>query len=229
MRANVVLTIRDLVVELPSFTMSVDKLDIRAGTIVHLDGANGSGKSTFLKTIAGLGYRYTGHIGEHGLGASGALRKCYAHSSARFIEAFSVLDVFRLCAWASANWDAALAAQLQRTLDLDTAKDVGTLSSGNRAKLSLVVALAQAPELLLLDEPFAFLDEQASAALAAVLRDQIACGRTVLVATHDCRSILPHVDQVVCFDRGRGSSRGVPTSARASERVAAYTEQEGTG
>jgi energy-coupling factor transport system ATP-binding protein len=82
------------------------------------------------------------------------------------------------------------------------------LSEGQRLALALSLVLAADPPVLLLDEPTRGLDYGAKHALAGLLREQAARGRTVLVATHDVEFTAQVADEVVVLADGEVVSAG---------------------
>jgi len=167
-------------------------LTARAGEIVGLLGPNGAGKSTLLSILATLTTPSTGEV-RYGdrrprdLGAS--LRTCigllahelflYPELSARQNLAFFA-DLYGIDA------GAAVPAALDRA-GLGTRADdaVSEFSRGMRQRLALERALLHRPRLVLLDEPFTGLDDEAVHLVSARLRQLAADGAIVMVATHD--------------------------------------------
>ena len=82
------------------------------------------------------------------------------------------------------------------------------LSEGQRLALAVTVVLADAPPVLLLDEPTRGLDYAAKHALAATLRTLAAGGRAVLVATHDVEFVAQAADLVLVLAEGEVVSSG---------------------
>ncbi len=97
---------------------------------------------------------------------------------------------------AKALHDAGLdASYAERTAD--------ALSGGEQARVGLARALTRAPELLLLDEPSAWLDAATARQLAATLRALVAAGLGILLATHDRAFAAATADRVVTLADGR--------------------------
>jgi ABC-type multidrug transport system ATPase subunit len=98
----------------------------------------------------------------------------------------TVRENLRFWARAADRDDAAADAAIER-LGLTRQADIAhrRLSAGQRRRLSIAVALARDPRLLLLDEPHAALDAEGRAVLDAVIRTAPSEGRTVLLASHE--------------------------------------------
>jgi len=166
-------------------------LDIDAGEIVLVSGANGAGKTTLLRLCAGLLPLRAGSAEVLGVDLGRdrrAVRRALAlvgHETFCYDD-LTVLENVRFAARAAgrstADADTALErAGLQRLADLTHSR----LSQGQRRRVSLANALARAPQLLLLDEPHAGLDEQGRRFLGDVVRATRADGGAVLLASHE--------------------------------------------
>ncbi len=80
-------------------------------------------------------------------------------------------------------------------------RQIGELSGGQRKRVFLARALAQAAPVILLDEPFTGVDVKTEAAIIAILEELRAKGHLMLVATHNLGSVPDYCDQVVLFDK----------------------------
>ena len=76
-------------------------------------------------------------------------------------------------------------------------RQIGQLSGGQRKRAFLARAIAQEAALLLLDEPFAGIDQLSEAAITELLRQLAADGRTILVSTHDLHGLPELADEAV--------------------------------
>lgn len=171
------------------------ELDIEPGSFVALLGPSGCGKSTLLRLIAGLDRADAGEVTVEADGAPGGDRGgrapiAYVFQDAHLLPWRSVLDNVALPlelagAPAAARRDAARAALAQVALGDATSRYPAELSGGMRMRVSLARALVTRPRLLLLDEPFAALDELTRGRLDDQLRDLWReLGMTVLFVTH---------------------------------------------
>jgi len=193
---NVILRARDLRVgyaERSLFTVSA--LELMRGECVALIGANGSGKTTFLKTLLGqldpLG-------GQLHLGAS--LKIGYfaqAHESLQ-LDGTVLEELQRNRAMSDSQARSCLAQYLFRGEDVD--KTVRSLSGGERARLALAILAASDPNFLLLDEPTNHLDIPAQEALQEVLGN---FAGTILLVSHDRYLIDRLATQVWELRQGR--------------------------
>jgi ABC-2 type transport system ATP-binding protein len=82
-------------------------------------------------------------------------------------------------------------------------RPVGELSKGNRQKIGLLLAFAQAPELLILDEPTSGLDPLMQAEFDRLVRETAVRGRTVLLSSHSLAEVQRVADRVAIIRDGR--------------------------
>jgi heme exporter protein A len=167
-------------------------LTARAGEAVALTGANGAGKTSLLRAIAGFIRPVAGQIGFEG--EDGALEAAEARRGGLHLVGHqdglksgrSARDelVFQ-ARWTGASDAAALAAAgrlgLTRLLDLEVRK----LSAGQRRRVALARLLAAPRSLWLLDEPMAPLDAANRTLLGEAMAAHLAGGGLIVAAVHD--------------------------------------------
>ena len=166
-------------------------LDVDAGETVLLAGPNGAGKTTLLRLCAGLLPLRSGTA--EVLGADlkvdrKSIRRQIAlvgHETFGYDD-LTVTENVRFAARAAGHSRADADAAVER-VGLTRSAEVthARLSQGQRRRVSLAIALARAPKLLLLDEPHAGLDEHGRAILEAIVRESVAAGCAVLLASHE--------------------------------------------
>jgi ABC-2 type transport system ATP-binding protein len=151
---------------------------IPRGHVVGLVGPNGAGKSTLLNLAAGLLAPSAGSIvvlGEQPARDAAQLgRVGFVPQDASLYAWLSVEDHLRLGAHCNPRWDAEAAHARLADLGLSPRQRAGKLSGGQRAQLSLTIALAKRPELLLLDEPVSSLDPLARREFLGLLMSTVA-------------------------------------------------------
>jgi ABC-type multidrug transport system ATPase subunit len=150
--------------------------DVGQGERVAVVGPNGSGKSTLLRVLAGLIPTTGGTLA----GVPPPGRTVLVHQRPHLFRGTAIANV-RLGARA-AHREVPSEAELMARLGVDAVadRDVAVLSGGERRRVAIARALARAPEVLLLDEPTAELDESARGAVDRVLAE---FEGTILVAT----------------------------------------------
>lgn len=157
-------------------------LRLGRGEMVCLVGPSGCGKSTLLDVAAGL------RVPQGGTRRAASRRLGYAFQEPRLMPWFSALDNVRI---GVSGWlpRAEAAAAARFWLDrVGLAEAAGSrpaqLSGGMRRRVDLARAFAVKPDILLLDEPFAFLDEASCGRVAECILDLNRGGATVLVVSH---------------------------------------------
>ncbi len=190
-------------------------LDVPAGSLTALLGPSGCGKTTLLRVVAGLERPDAGTVELAGRtvdGPGGSVPPEDRGVGLVFQEhaLFPHLDVAGNVAFGLRHLDrAARAARVEEVLTLvglggSGGRSPAELSGGQRQRIALARALAPAPTLLLLDEPFSSLD----AALRVTLRDEVrailrAAEQTALLVTHDQEEALSVADRIAVMFDGR--------------------------
>ena len=198
-------------------------LEVAAGEIVVLRGPNGAGKTTLLRLCAGLlpVARGAAAVLGHDLTNSWQRRDLRSrvgllgHATGLYDE-LTVADNVRFWGRAAgapaADIDAALnACGLDgRLADLVVAR----LSAGQRRRTSLACLLSRRPELWLLDEPHAGLDQEGRDLLDGLVRLAVASGATVLLASHELERAEALADRMVTIVGGT-TDTSTPAAAPA--------------
>ena len=163
-------------------------LDVRRGAVTGLLGPSGSGKTTLLRAIVGVQMVEGGSIEVLGLAAGTAelrQRIGYVTQAPSVYADLTVTENVRYFARVLGVPTSEAVAVLP-TVGLDEYRDriVGTLSGGERSRVSLAVSLLGAPELLVLDEPTVGLDPVLRLDLWRSFHELAERGTTLLVSTH---------------------------------------------
>jgi heme ABC exporter ATP-binding subunit CcmA len=182
-------------------------LEVAPGEMVMVRGANGSGKTSLLRVLAGLVPLVSGEATVLGLDPVSDARDLrpqlglLGHRNGLY-EELSALENARFSLRSGRSGRLArdaVAGALQRLGIAGRLAELpaGRLSTGQRRRVALACLLARAPRLWLLDEPHAGLDADHRDMLDAVLAEQAAGGATVLFASHEERPAPPSVRTVV--------------------------------
>lgn len=198
-------------------TLALDEMtvDIPDG-ITGVFGPNGSGKSTLLKTIAGLLKPDEGRITIDGTSRrdeSTRRRLGYAGHGSGLYGRLSLrenLELFASLYGASTERAGLLIDQL--ALKEFETRPVNELSAGSKRRAAVARALVHDPDVLLLDEPYANVDDEASEAISTAIRAWKGAGKTALVATHGAKKVKAYADGGLILQRGRLIRAGNYTS-----------------
>jgi ABC-2 type transport system ATP-binding protein len=184
-------------------------VSIPAGTVTALVGPNGAGKSTLMHMAVGLLKPSTGQISIFGDSPEDHIHRVLSHigfvaQDHPLYRRFSVADMLTFGRKLNATWDDDFArARLQR-LGIPLDRPTGKLSGGQQAQVSLVLALAKRPELVILDEPLAALDPLARREFLQTLMEEVAeHGLTVLLSSHNLSDLERVCDHLVLLVGGR--------------------------
>ena len=195
---------------------AVDRLDlvVPQGVVVGLLGRNGAGKTTLLRMATGVLWPSGGRVRTLGLdpvthGLEVRARASLLAEESALYPWMTVGQIVSFAAALSATWDAALARDLLRRLDLEEKAKIKTLSRGTRAKVSLLLAVACRPSLLLLDDPTSGLDPLVRReVLETLLETVVGEGGSVLYASHLIGDVERIADRIAVLDRGRLALEG---------------------
>jgi iron complex transport system ATP-binding protein len=210
-------------------------LDIRAGERVAILGPNGVGKTTLLKLLSGARSPKRGSILLDGRNLHTVPRQELARKIAVVPQdlaipfAFTVREIVELGrtphltllrGFQSSDRRAVeQAMQLTDTVDLGD-RIINALSGGERQRVIFAMALAQEPEILLLDEPTHLLDITRQAEILDLVtelnRDR---GLTIVAAIHDLNSAGRYFNRLVILHRGAVLAEGVPEAVLRADIV----------
>ncbi len=186
-------------------------LHVRQGEFVTLVGPNGAGKSTLMAIVATLLRPTAGEVRVGGWPLPAAADRVRRHIGLVSHHALLYRDL-------TAAENLLFCAKLYRLPDAETRvldalrrvglfarqrDPVGTFSRGMLQRLTIARATLHEPDVLLLDEPYTGLDQEASALLDELLRAEAARGRTILMITHDLAHGLGLADRLAILHRGQ--------------------------
>lgn len=217
--------------------------DVREGEILGIIGPNGSGKSTLLKLLGSIMPPQQGTIRLHDRPLSSFPRQELARIVAYVPQQSSVVFPFTLAefvlmgrfphrraggmlggfGWESAE-DMRAAEQAMRAMEILqlAGRMISDVSGGERQRAFIARALAQAPQVLLLDEPTVFLDLRHQVDICAILRrlnrEQ---GLTVVLVSHDLNLASQSCDRLLLLQEGALIRLGVPSAVLQPEVIEA--------
>ncbi len=178
------------------FMLQIDFLRVKNKSITHLAGNNGSGKSSLLKTMLDLYPRQNGIIRIEGKDVSKDeswkhftgvyLGSSYLPGFLSAIEYFDLMAKIRKISFVSPeNYLNQYFSDLCTPEMLNNKTYIRDLSSGNQVRVGIIAAMMGSPTLLVLDEPFAYLDQSAQVSLKQHLKSHFEKGTTILITCHD--------------------------------------------
>ena len=218
-------------------------LEVEAGELTAIVGASGSGKSTLLTILSGLDTPTAGSATVDGhdlLAMRGRERTQYRRETVGFIfqqtdrnlvPFLSVAENITMALSVAGAPRSRRADRVDGLLDVLGLGDLrartpAELSGGQRQRAAIAVALANAPRVLLADEPTGELDEQSSAEILEVLRElNENIGVTVLIVTHD-EAVSAHVRRTVQIRDGRTSTEVLHSLHTGDDGVQRHVARE---
>ncbi len=224
-------------------TAGVD-LEVLAGETHAIIGPNGAGKTTLVNQISGAIAPDAGRIVLDGrdvtrlpMPARARLGLARSFQITQVLPRFTALENVALAVqagagssfrvWRPAAAEEALNAPAREALeavDLGGRADTpaGALSHGEKRRLELAIALAQAPKLILLDEPAAGAGAEETRRLVEILRG-LKRRTTIVLVEHDMQAVFALADRISVLVEGRIIATGTPEAVRADAAVrAAY-------
>jgi heme exporter protein A len=212
-------------------------LDVARGEFVTLLGPNGSGKSTLLRILGALARPTSGTVKIGGwelpgeadyvraqLGVVSHLPLLYDTLTAEE----NLLFFARLYDLPQESRRERIATLLRRVGLHRRARDVvQTFSRGMQQRLAIARAILHDPAVLLLDEPYTGLDQDAAALLDELLAEVAISGRTVIMTTHDLRRGHALADRVAILNRGKIAFTAPCSDIEAADLPALYADTTG--
>ena len=206
--------------------------DIQAGEILGIVGPNGSGKTSLLKLLAKVLRPHDGAMALFGRDL-GVMPQVEVARTVAFVPqespqvfSFTVMETVLMgrfphhqgATWSAGfGWESAedlsIAEQALQYTDLThlAGRSVMDLSGGERQRCMIARALAQAPQVLLLDEPTAFLDLQHQMEICAIVRRlKEERGLTVVLVSHDLNLASQYCDRILMLKAGALFRLGTP-------------------
>ncbi|MCA0991747.1 MULTISPECIES: ABC transporter ATP-binding protein [Guptibacillus] len=191
---------------LTKHALSDVNVTIPEGKIIGLVGSNGSGKSTFMKMIAGLVGPSEGKvmIDQEPVSRRTANKVAYLSELDAYYSFFSVKETIDFFASQFQDFDVEKANDIVDFMEVDSSQKVKHLSKGNRGRLKIALTLAREVPVILMDEPLSGLDP--------MVRDSIVKGllsfidlekQTVIITTHEVTEIEPLLETVIAIRNGK--------------------------
>ncbi|HEV8381419.1 MAG TPA: ABC transporter ATP-binding protein [Gemmatimonadales bacterium] len=192
-----------------AFEIPALDLHVPSGSIYGFLGPNGSGKTTTIRLILGLLQPLSGRITVLGDSMpqqyARVLRRVgYVPEQPHLDATMTVRELIDFQSAFYPSWDATRARELVKQFELDQAQLFGRLSKGQKAKLMILLALAQCGELLVLDEPTDGLDPVVRRDILSALLTYVSeRGATIFISSHLVHELERVCDWIAVMDNGR--------------------------
>ena len=206
-----ILSGKDLNKKYKGFNLSIPELNIPKGFATALIGENGAGKTTLLNMMAGIRLDYTGEfkyfenltIDDKGVKE----RIGYTGPNNYFLSHWTIKQVEEISGLLFDDFDKEKFNKITEALSIpvNNAKNIKSLSDGNRMKLMLACVLARNTEFLILDEPASPLDPLMRDRLCEIIREYIANGngeKSVFFSTHNIADMENCTDYAIIMEKG---------------------------
>jgi len=215
-------------------TLNDINLEVNGGEVLAVVGPNGSGKTTLLKLVSGLLKPKSGAVYLDGakleslsprelarkLGALEQEHQTEFEFTARELVSWGRIPHSSRFQKINVEDEEAVDNALQVTgLTGLSLRSINELSGGERQRVFLAMALAQEPEILLLDEPTAHLDMRYQIEILDLVRKLATCGLAVIVAIHDLNLAARVADRMAFLNSGSLEAHGPPDQLLCSDLI----------
>lgn len=183
-------------------------LEVPEGRITAVVGINGAGKTTLLNCLVGLVRPSSGQatvLGGLAVGSAEARQRVsFVAQDSPLYGNLTVSSMLSLTECLNRDFDHSQARRRFDQLELPENRKIGELSFGQQAQISLTLALARRPDLLIMDEPLARLDPIARKDfMRLVLSTAVNDGVSVMLSSHVVAELEPVADYLVLIHEGR--------------------------
>lgn len=210
-------------------------LSLARGSLAALVGPNGSGKTTLLRLLMGILKPFSGNVEFNGKSLMRFSRREIARQIAFVPQELVMTYAFRVNEMVTLGRTPYVGAisgptrhdrlVVEGIMDLTDIRPLGNrlvteLSGGEKQRVMIAMALAQEPQILLLDEPTVHLDINHQVEIMELIktlnREQ---GLTVLATMHELNLAALYFDDLVMLERGRIAASGTPSEVLSAERI----------
>lgn len=213
-------------------TKAVDDIsfEVKKGEIVGFLGPNGAGKTTTIRCLMDFLRPTQGKIEIFGQDAqknSEKLKNDIGHLSSESTLYNSWTGLEHIHFLEKIRGISSFDEELIENLKFDPSKKVKSLSTGNRRKLGIILALMHKPKLLVLDEPTVGLDPLLQHYIYELLKTEAAKGATVFMSSHNLAEVEKICDRVIVLREGKVVATETVGDIRSKKIYTIYTYFEG--
>ncbi len=205
-------------------------IEIPAGSVFGLLGPNGAGKTTTFKCMLGLAPASSGEVrfdGKH-LHPQTFEHLAYVPERSVLYEWMTAAEHLEMQKRAFKRYNEKRAGELMQLFSLDPRKRVRNMSKGMRTALSVVLAFALEPQIMILDEPTSGLDPVNQRSVLKLIIDASAQGTTIVLSSHQIGQVERAADHIAVLKDGRVALSGAVDDLKAGSKIVeAIFESEG--
>lgn len=183
-------------------------LNVEKGSIYGLVGPNGSGKTTIMKSIAGIYKVDSGEISIDGKKSFENVevknKTIYISDELFFFNNFTIKQMSNFYKRVYSNWDQERFNKLKEVFNIDISRNANRLSKGMKKQVAIWLAVSAKPEVLILDEPLDGLDPVMRRKVLNILMQDVADSElTVMISSHNLRELEDICDHVGIISNGK--------------------------
>lgn len=216
--------------------IDIPELTLHKGELVGLVGNNGAGKTTLMRLMLDLIRANEGQVLSNG----SAVNECFEWKkyTGSFVDKSFLIDYytpeefFNFVASAYGIDSATLAERLQgfeslmRDEIMGTGKLIRNFSEGNKQKIGIIGAMIVNPEILILDEPFNYLDPSSQINIARIIHEvNQQHGTTVLISSHNLNFVSEICSRIILMEKGIILKDLINTNEAAAKELQNYFEE----
>lgn len=178
---------------------------IKEGKIIGIFGINGVGKSTILKSIAGVIRPDKGKILIDGEEINHKLynKIAFIPDVDTYFPHLTIKESLEFMKEFYINWDEEKAYNMLKIFNLTDNQMISNLSKGNRARVKIILGFAQNAKYILLDEPFSGIDIFKREEFIKVMVEYISPNQSIIITTHEIAEIEEIVEEVIILHDGK--------------------------
>lgn len=196
-------------------------VEIPDGSVFGLLGPNGAGKTSTFKCMLGLARPTSGSILYDGKPLTPQLfeRLSYVPERTALYEWMNAGEHLEMQKRCFKSYSAKRAGELMQLFSLDPRKRVRNMSKGMRTALSVVMAFATQPQIMVLDEPTSGLDPVNQRSVLKLIIDASAQGATIVLSSHQIGQVERAADHIAVLKGGKVALSGAVDDLKAGSKI----------